>query len=184
MNVRRSLPRAGEERKGFAEFLLIEVRAVLELDLAELLGDQLHVVEERVHRLLAGDFFGGAQDLTGDTPHSGFPSFSADGKRMVYRVWGENDYGLRILNLEDRSVQLLTTEPDNLPGWSPDGSRVVFTRRQADGNYDVFTIRPDGSDLRRLTNSSAVDGHAVWSTDGKHILWNSGMHGWKDEAAL
>jgi hypothetical protein len=24
----------------------------------------------------------------------------------------------------------------------------------------------------------------VWSTDGKHILWNSGMYGWKDEAAL
>jgi Tol biopolymer transport system component len=126
----------------------------------------------------------GAQDLTGDTPHTGFPSFSADGKKIVYRVWGEKDYGLRILNLEDRSVQVLTTEPDNLPGWSPDGSRIVFTRRQADGNYDVFTIRPDGSDLRRLTTSQAVDGHAVWSTDSKHILWNSGMYGWRDEAAL
>ena len=126
----------------------------------------------------------GAQDLTGDTPHSGFPSFSADGKRIVYRVWGEKDYGLRILNLEDRSVKVLTTEPDNLPGWSPDGSRIVFTRRQADGNYDVFTIRPDGSDLRRLTSSPAVGGHAVWSTDGRHILWNSGMHGWRDESAL
>jgi Tol biopolymer transport system component len=126
----------------------------------------------------------GAQDLTGDTPHSGFPSFSADGTRIVYRVWGEKDYGLRILNLDDRSVKVLTAEPDNLPGWSPDGSRIVFTRRQADGNYDVFTIRPDGSDLRRLTNSPAVDGHAVWSTDGRHILWNSGMHGWRDEAAL
>jgi Tol biopolymer transport system component len=126
----------------------------------------------------------GAQDLTGDTPHTGFPSFSADGKQIVYRVWGENEYGLRILNLEDRSVRVLTTEPDNLPGWSPDGSRIVFTRRQADGNYDVFTIRPDGSDLRRLTSSGAVDGHAVWTTDGKHILWNSGMYGWRDEAAL
>ena len=122
-------------------------------------------------------------------PHRRHPalrvsSFSADGKSIVYRVWGEKDYGLRILDLEDRSVKVLTTEPDNLPGWSPDGSRIVFTRRQADGNYDVFTIRPDGSDLRRLTNSPAVDGHAVWSTDGKHHMWNSGMHGWRDEAAL
>ena len=125
-----------------------------------------------------------AQDLTRDTPNSGFPSFSADGRQIVYRVWGEKDYGLRILNLEDRSVQVLTTEQDTLPGWSPDGSRILFTRRQADGNYDVFTIRPDGSELRRLTNSRAVDGHAVWSTDGKHILWNSGMYGWRDEAAL
>jgi WD40 repeat protein len=37
--------------------------------------------------------------------------------------------GLRVLSLEDCSVQVLTTEPDNLPGWSPDGSRIVFTRR-------------------------------------------------------
>ena len=22
------------------------------------------------------------------------------------------------------------------------------------------------------------------ATDGEHILWNSGMHGWRDEAAL
>ena len=53
-------------------------------------------------------------------------------------------------------MRVLTTEPDNLPGWSPDGSRIVFTRREADGNYNVFTIQPDGSDLRRLTNSPAV----------------------------
>jgi Tol biopolymer transport system component len=126
----------------------------------------------------------GAQDLTGDTPHTAFPSWSADGKRIVYRVWGEKHLGLRILNIEDRSVQVLTTEPDNLPGWSPDGSRILFTRRQTDGNYDIFTITPDGSDLRRLTDSPAVDGHAVWSADGKHIMWSSGMYGFKDEAAL
>src|SRR5262245_29400031 len=43
-----------------------------------------------------------AQELTGDTPHSGFPSFSADGRKIVYRVWGEHDYGLRMLDLGDR----------------------------------------------------------------------------------
>lgn len=126
----------------------------------------------------------GVQDLTADTPHTAFPSWSGDGKQIVYRVWGEKELGLRILTLADRSVKVLTTEPDNLPGWSPDGSRILFTRRQADGNYDVFTIRPDGADLRRLTDAPAVDGHAVWTPDGTHILWNSGMYGWKDEAAL
>lgn len=39
------------------------------------------------------------------------------------------------------------------------------------------------SDLRRLTTSFANDGHAVWTSDGQHILWSSGHPGWKDEAA-
>src|SRR6202021_1249395 len=126
----------------------------------------------------------GLEALTDGTVHSGFPSFSADGKEIVYRAFGENAGGVKILNLEDRTARVLTTEYDNLPGWSPDGSLIVFTRRVDAVNFDIFTIRPDGADLRRLTTSEANDGHAVWTTDGKHILWNSGAYGFRDEAAL
>src|SRR5262249_32680000 len=59
------------------------------------------------------------EPLTDGTVHSGFPSYSADGKEIVYRVWGEDAAGLRILNLGDRATRVLTTEYDNLPGWSP-----------------------------------------------------------------
>ena len=127
----------------------------------------------------------GLEALTDGTVHSGFPSYSADGKQIVYRVWGEGEkeYGLRILNLEDRTTRVLTTGYDNLPGWSPDGSRILFTRRVDTVNFDIFTIRPDGSDLLRLTTNRSTDGHAVWTADGK-IMWNSGIYGFRDEAAL
>lgn len=125
----------------------------------------------------------GVEALTDGTVHSGFPSYSADGKQIVYRVWGENELGLRILDLETRATRVLTTAYDNLPGWSPDGRRIVFTRRMSGANFDIFTIRPDGSDLRQLTTSGANDGHAVWTADGR-IMWNSGMYGFRDEAAL
>jgi Tol biopolymer transport system component len=125
----------------------------------------------------------GVEALTDGTVHSGFPSYSADGKQIVYRVWGEDNLGLRILNLEDRTTRVLTTGYDNLPGWSPDGSRILFTRRVDVVNFDVFTIRPDGSDLLRLTTNRATDGHAVWTADGR-IMWNSGIYGFRDEAAL
>jgi Tol biopolymer transport system component len=125
----------------------------------------------------------GVEALTDGTVHSGFPSYSADGKQIVYRVWGEDNLGLRILNLEDRTTRVLTTGYDNLPGWSPDGSRILFTRRVDAVNFDVFTIRPDGSDLLRLTTNRATDGHAVWTADGR-IMWNSGIYGFRDEAAL
>ena len=31
------------------------------------------------------------EKLTDGSVHSGFPSYSADGKEIVYRVWGENN---------------------------------------------------------------------------------------------
>lgn len=127
----------------------------------------------------------GLEALTDGSVHSGFPSYSADGKEIVYRVWGEKqkDYGLRILNLEGRTTRVLTTGYDNLPGWSPDGSRILFTRGVDAVNFDIFTIRPDGSDLLRLTTNRSTDGHAVWTADGR-IMWNGGMYGFRDEAAL
>ena len=60
---------------------------------------------------------------------------------------------------------------------------MLFTRRVDAVNFDIFTIRPDGSDLLRLTTSRSTDGHAVWTADGR-IKWNGGMYGFRDEAAL
>lgn len=125
-----------------------------------------------------------AQDLTDGLPNAGFPSWSPDGKQLVYRVWGDKDSGLRILNVADKSVKVLTTEYDNLPFWSPDGSLISFTRKHDGNNFDIYTIRPDGSDLRQLTTHPANDAHAFWTDDSKHLMWSSGIYGFKDEAAL
>ena len=51
--------------------------------------------------------------------------------------------------------------------WSPDGRRTLFTRRVDDVNFDIYTIRPDGSDLLRLTTNRATNGHAVWTAEGR-----------------
>ena len=81
-------------------------------------------------------------------------------------------------------MKVLTTEYDNLPFWSPDGTLITFTRKHENNNFDIYTIRPDGSDLRQLTTTPANDAHAVWTEDSKYLMWNSGIYGFKDEAAL
>lgn len=127
------------------------------------------------------------QQLTDGIPNAGFPSFSPDGKHIVYRVWSKDkpeDNGLRIMNLDDKSAKVLTNEYDNLPYWSPDGTKILFTRKHEGNNFDIFTIKPDGTDLQQLTTFPANDAHAVWSADGKQILWSCGDYGFKEEAAL
>ena len=126
----------------------------------------------------------GLETLFEAPQNAGFPSCAPDGKRIVFRLADQNGVGgLRILDLGTRALSPLTNAYDNVPDWSPDGTRIVFTRRLADGNFDIFTIRADGSALRRLTTSGANDAHAVWTADGR-ILWNSGINGFKDEAPL
>jgi Tol biopolymer transport system component len=123
-------------------------------------------------------------DLTTGIPNAGFPSFSPDGKYIVYRIWSKDSVGLRIMNLENRSVKVLTNDYDNVPFWSPDGSKILFTRKHDNNNFDVFTISPDGKNLQQLTTFPANDAHAVWTADGKQIMWSCGNYGFKEEAAL
>ena len=124
-----------------------------------------------------------ARAVTEGPLNAGFPSFSPDGGEVVYRVWGDTAEGLRIVDLADGTVRTLTTGYDNFPAWSPRGDLIVFSRL-ADGDFDIFTIRPDGTDLRQLTTTPGGDSHPAWSPDGAHILFSSSRHGFKDEAPM
>jgi Tol biopolymer transport system component len=131
-----------------------------------------------------------AKDVTKGPLNSGFPTFSPDGTRIAYRVWGDynrpGDFGIRVLTLADGTVKTLTTELDNFPAWSPKGDLISFTRRShgEDYDYDIFTMRPDGTNVKRLTVTPGNDSHQSWSPDGNSILWTSGRYGFKDEAPL
>ena len=48
--------------------------------------------------------------ITSGPNKNAFPSFAPDGRRIVYRTTGPEGEGLRILNLEDHSVTVLTSE--------------------------------------------------------------------------
>lgn len=122
----------------------------------------------------------GLRKLTDGPGNAGFPSWSPDGKRIVYRVAG-SEQGLRILNLEDGKVVKLTTEYDNFPAWSPRGDLIEFTSFR-DGDFEIYTVKPDGSGVQRLTHTGGNDAHGIWSPDGEWIVFSSSRLGWKDEA--
>jgi Tol biopolymer transport system component len=123
----------------------------------------------------------GFRKITSGANNNGFAAYSPDGKRIVYRTMGPDGEGLRIMNMEDRSVTTLTTGYDNFPAWSPRGDLIAFMRK-VNGDFDIFTVRPDGKDLRQLTHSKGNDAHPAFSPDGEKILFATTRMGFKDEA--
>src|SRR5215471_15574961 len=108
------------------------------------------------------------------------------GRRMEHAsciAFGKKEQGLRILNLKDGSITMLTTGYDNFPAWSPRGDLISFTSFR-NGDFDIYTIKPDGTDVRQLTTTPGNDAHAVWSPDGRYLLFSSGRFGYKDEGPL
>jgi Tol biopolymer transport system component len=119
--------------------------------------------------------------IVDDGVNNGFPSWSADGKQIIYRHGKQ----LVIRTLADGKTVPLTdgSHYDNFPQWRPHGDVILFTSDR-DGRFELYTIRPDGTDLKRLTNVAGSNAHSAWSPDGAWIVFSSGRKGFKDEMAL
>jgi TolB protein len=122
----------------------------------------------------------GYRELTNGPNNNAFPSMSPDGTRFVYRSFGPEGNGLRIMNIEAKTSTMLNEGYDNFPLWSPRGDLIMFSRL-SEGNYEIYTIKPDGTGVKRLTNARGNDAHQAWSPDGEHIVFASTRLGFKDE---
>lgn len=83
-------------------------------------------------------------------------------------------------------LQLTFKSPAYLHGWSPDGSKILYTAVR-NGQYDIFQTTADGSgDEIQLTNSPELDDGPEYSPDGKFIYYNTatqkGTHIWRMDA--
>ena len=112
----------------------------------------------------------GLQALTTKAETVAFPYWSPDGSRIAYLCCSGFNSSLWVMNADGSGMRKLTTGRAGAPAWSPDGQRIAYDD-QVDGA--IWTVRPDGSDARRL---AADSGGASWSPDGTKIVSFS----WRD----
>ena len=109
--------------------------------------------------------------------YDGGPFFSPDGKRLVYRSDRKGNDLLQIFvadlafdddgNITGIADEHQLTDDGNVnwgPYWHPDGNHLIFaTSRHGHQNYELYTIRDDGSHATRVTYTDGFDGLPVFS---------------------
>jgi TolB protein len=74
------------------------------------------------------------------------------------------------------TVVRVTAVRDAYPFWSPDGEQIVFQSDRNSpmfGDDEIYVMKADGTDIRRLTYREESDETPVWSPDGGTILFSS-----------
>jgi TolB protein len=56
--------------------------------------------------------------------------------------------------------------------WSPDGTRLVYSRCGIEGNCELFTMDPDGSGKDRITNTIGDEFGAKYSPNGRSFVFS------------
>jgi TolB protein len=105
--------------------------------------------------------------------------WAPDGQSIAFTRWVGAQTDLFVLDLASGATRPLPSTPglEELGGWSPDGRLLAYTRETIGGAADVYTIRADGTDPRRLTRGRGAKYAAGFSPDGGKILFTSDRTG-------
>jgi eukaryotic-like serine/threonine-protein kinase len=143
---------------------------------------------------------GTERQFSSDALFEAFPAFAPDGRSLAYQQarTGEDVYGNALYTkpLADGLPVHLSESGFDLR-WSPTGERLAFLRESEPSKYQLWTVRPDGTDARLAVNAPVnfigydrvplgwrTPPNFNWSTDGRSLIYASDRSGTSNLYAL
>jgi TolB protein len=123
------------------------------------------------------DFQLSLRQLTADPAVDYFPSWSPDGRSIVFSSDREGQH-LWIVAADGGDPRRLTSIPANHPRWSPEGSFIAF---DADRGTSLMIVRPEGGVPVKIPTPSleiSRGAFGMWSSDGSTLTFSASGEIW------
>lgn len=131
------------------------------------------------YRLVVADSDGyGEQTVLSSNEPIMSPAWSPDGGHLAY-VSFEKKHAVIFVQSLLTGQRLLLARFDgsnSAPAWAPDGHQLAIVLSH-DGSSQLYLIHPDGTGLRRISFSGAIDTEPSFSPDGQFLLFTSDRGG-------
>lgn len=89
---------------------------------------------------------------------------------IIFQSNFDGDNEIYLLTKQKLTKLTDNTWDDEYPVWSPDGNKIAFTANPQ-GNFNIFLMDPDGTDITPVTTSSSNEADPSWFPDGKSIAY-------------
>ena len=112
------------------------------------------------------------------SPVDGEPSFSANGRRLVFTSNSERSRMPGIFQVTNQGRQRRETRAiGSNPAFFPNGTRILFAGKDQSGYSHIYAARANGTRIRQLTSGANNDTEPAISPNGRRIAFVSDRDG-------
>jgi Tol biopolymer transport system component len=122
-------------------------------------------------------------------------TWNPKGGKIVFTSTRDGDLDLYEMDEDGKNVRRLTTTPgyDGGAFYSPDGTEITWRASRPEGaeleeyrallkqglirptKLDIYVMKADGTNVRRLTDNKAANFCPLFTADGKKVVWSSNV---------
>jgi TolB protein len=139
-------------------------------------GSNVHMVSTGKGRTTCGYFLADNKHILYASTHEAGDACPPSADRSKGYVWAVYPSYDIYLATDDGKIQKKLTDAN---GYDAEGTvnwktgKIVYTSMQS-GDLDLWTMNSDGSNKRQVTKTEGYDGGAVFSRDGRKLVWRAG----------